>query len=39
MAPKYSERIKGDDIRHFWMCDRCDYQFETLIRFNAAAGA
>jgi Mn2+/Fe2+ NRAMP family transporter len=29
-------RSKQADIRHSWVCDGCDYQFETLIRFNAA---
>jgi ribosomal protein S27AE len=34
MAPEYSECLSHNDIRHFWMCCRCDYGFETLIRFN-----
>ena len=35
--PEFSECTSGDEIRHFWMCDGCDYEFETLIRFSAAA--
>jgi hypothetical protein len=35
--PEFSECTGGDEIRHFWVCDGCDYQFETLIRFSAAA--
>jgi hypothetical protein len=23
-------------VRHNWVCDGCDYQFKTLIRFTAA---
>ena len=37
LAPEYSEYRCGDDIRHVWFCDGCDYQFETLIRFGALA--
>jgi hypothetical protein len=37
MAPEYSEFLKGDDIRHSWACDGCDYRFKTLITFEAAA--
>jgi hypothetical protein len=36
MAPESSEYLCGYDIRHIWVCDGCDYRFETLIRFNAA---
>jgi hypothetical protein len=36
MAPESSEYLSGHDIRHIWVCDGCDYRFETLIRFNAA---
>ena len=35
MAPEYSECLDRNDVRHVWMCDKCDYGFETLIRFNA----
>jgi len=34
MAPEHSECLSRNDIRHFWMCDKCDYGFETLIRLN-----
>jgi transposase-like protein len=36
MAPESSKYLSGYDIRHSWVCDGCNYQFETLIRFNAA---
>jgi hypothetical protein len=36
MAPESSGYLSGYDIRHIWVCDGCDYRFETLIRFNAA---
>ena len=35
MAPEHSECRDRNDVRHVWMCDKCDYGFETLIRFNA----
>ena len=34
MAPEYSECLDRNDVRHVWMCDKCDYGFETLIRFD-----
>jgi C4-type Zn-finger protein len=37
MAPEFSEFLKGDDIRHSWACDGCDYRFKTLVTFEAAA--
>jgi hypothetical protein len=36
MAPEYSECLDRNDVRHVWMCDKCDYGFETLIRFTAS---
>jgi C4-type Zn-finger protein len=36
MAPEYSECLGGNKISHFWVCDGCDYRFDTLIRFDAA---
>jgi len=33
-APAYSEFLKRDNVRHTWMCDKCDYEFETLIWLN-----
>jgi hypothetical protein len=38
-APAYSEFFKGCNIRHTWMCKKCDYEFETLIRVNVPPGA
>ena len=34
MAPEGSECLDRNDVRHVWMCDKFDYGFETLIRFN-----
>ncbi len=33
-APAYSEFLKHYNVRHTWMCDKCDYDFETLIWLN-----
>jgi hypothetical protein len=35
--PEFSECLNGVEIRHFWLCDGCDNQFDTLVRFDAAA--
>ena len=35
IAPESSAHHRDDNIRHRWICDRCDYEFETVIRFNA----
>ena len=37
MAPEASEYRGSHNIRHAWFCERCDYRFETLIAFEAAA--
>jgi hypothetical protein len=37
MAPSASEYWSGCGIRHAWVCDACDYGFETLICLDAAA--
>jgi hypothetical protein len=34
--PEFSECLSGDEIRHFWACDGCDNQFDTVVKFNAA---
>jgi hypothetical protein len=34
MAPESSEHLNGNDVRHVWLCDGCNYWFETLVRFN-----
>ena len=34
-APEWSEYIDDCRIRHLWCCDRCDYKFETLVRYPA----
>jgi hypothetical protein len=36
MVPEFSEYLSGYNVRHMWVCDGCDYRFETLIRFGAA---
>jgi ribosomal protein L37AE/L43A len=35
-APEWSEHFDDRRIRHVWSCDRCDYQFETLVSYPAA---
>ena len=40
MAPEYpefSECLTGVEFRQFWVCDGCQYEFSTLVKFNAAA--
>ena len=36
MASQSSEYLGGRNVRHKWVCDGCNYRFETLIRFNVA---
>jgi hypothetical protein len=38
-APAYSEFLKRDNVRHTWICTKCDYEFETLIWLNIPPGA
>jgi len=33
-APAFSEFLKHNNVRHTWMCDKCEYGFETLIWLN-----
>ena len=33
-APTYSEFLKHNNVRHTWVCDECDYEFETLLWLN-----
>jgi ribosomal protein S27AE len=35
MAPEHSE-WRDEAIRHFWICDGCDYKFESLMTFGVA---
>lgn len=35
MAPESSEYRTGHDIRHTWLCETCDWPFETLICLDA----
>jgi hypothetical protein len=32
-APEWSEYFDDRRIRHFWSCDSCDYQFETMVSY------
>ena len=34
MASEHQECLSGDEIRHFWACNRCDNR--TVVKFNAA---
>ena len=34
MAPEYSEYMNCGGVRHWWSCDGCAYEFETLIEFT-----
>jgi hypothetical protein len=34
MAPEYSECLSRNDVRHAWVCDKCDYGFQTLINLS-----
>ena len=37
LAPEWSEFISDRRVRHIWVCETCDYQFETTVVFPAAA--
>ena len=37
-APIYSEFLKRENVRHTWICNKCDYEFETLIWLNIPPG-
>jgi len=37
-APAYSEFLKRNNVRHTWACNKCDYEFETLIWLNVPPG-
>ena len=32
-APDWSEYLDDQRVRHLWVCQACDYQFETLVVF------
>ena len=34
-APDWSEYLDDRRIRHLWVCEACDYQFETMVRLAA----
>jgi uncharacterized protein with PIN domain len=36
--PAHSEFLKHNNVRHTWVCHKCDYQFETLIWLNTPPG-
>ena len=35
IAPESSKYLGRGKVGHAWECDKCDHQFETLIRFGA----
>jgi C4-type Zn-finger protein len=35
--PEFTQRPCGDEVRNFWLCDGCDYRFDTLVKFEAVA--
>jgi predicted RNA-binding Zn-ribbon protein involved in translation (DUF1610 family) len=37
IAPETSKYLSQWKIGHIWVCEECDYEFETLISFDAAA--
>jgi hypothetical protein len=38
-APEWSEYLDERHIRHLWSCDRCGYEFESMVRYPAARAA
>ena|SRR6185436_15251956 len=38
-APEWSEYFDDRRIRHVWSCDRCDYQFETMVYYPQPTAA
>jgi hypothetical protein len=36
-APDWSEYLEDRRVRHLWVCEACDYQFETIVSFAAAS--
>lgn len=32
-APSISVHVHDDDVRHWWTCDMCGYEFMTMYRF------
>ena len=34
--PEFFECLSGVKIRHYWLCDRCENRFDTLVKFAAA---
>ena len=32
-APDWSEYVDDHKVRHLWVCEACDYRFETIARF------
>jgi transcription elongation factor Elf1 len=37
-VPAYSEFLKRYNVRHTWICNICDYEFETLVWLNIPPG-
>jgi hypothetical protein len=34
-APEWSEHVSERRVRHLWVCEACNYKFETLVCFPA----
>jgi predicted RNA-binding Zn-ribbon protein involved in translation (DUF1610 family) len=37
MAPEISKYLGQRKVGHIWVCEECDYEFETVIRFDTTA--
>ena len=35
--PEWSEYVDERRVRHLWECEACDYTFETIVSYEAAA--
>ena len=35
---EWSEYVDERRVRHLWECEECDYAFETIVSYEAAAG-
>jgi hypothetical protein len=38
-TPEWSEHVDDCRVRHFWICEACDYKFETLVKFPRLSSA
>ena len=37
-SPEWSEHIDECRVCHFWICEACDYKFETVVKFPPLQG-